>query len=351
MGLRLWPQATELGQTLFTEGYSFAPLENTTDSFRFSIMVDACRIAPVLKAFAPTLPEETFFILEFYQGGQKTDDGETPAPTIYYSPYLPTTEILETIEPFLDRLTHDGFVGFGLANNREGVELFFSEEKVLSCFTGNHIRVMDILARQGILHRRDLVFPTDFGHDHLSLLCHSKNELPAEFVSMSETELDYATFCVELTELLDMYPVEDDFSFFLSKKEQDLIEARLSEHEDYTEFCEEDFGSLLLDWNDFVSECENAFQGDLWEYRMGLKLRDMIQYVIDGIPPALDEKITEIISEADQKFQKNLVDQRKRLDPPSSQPVRDDRFWYQGIVRNQGVDLRRDLIRQGWYKP
>jgi hypothetical protein len=26
-----------------------------------------------------------------------------------------------------------------------------------------------------------------------------------------------------------------------------------------------------------------------------------------------------------------------------------ERFWYQGMVRNQGSDLRRDLIRHGWF--
>jgi hypothetical protein len=230
------------------------------------------------------------------------------------------------------------------------MELFYSEEKVLTCFTGNHIRITDLLASHGLPHKPHLLFPTDLGHDHLSLLCHPRITLPLPFSDMPETDLDYLQFCGELVDELDMYPVEENLSFFLSKREQDLIETRLLQHADFGEFAEDDFGSLLLDWNDFVGECETAFEGDLWEYRQGLKLRDMIQYVIEGTPQALAEKIRDIVSEADTKFQKNLVDRRKRLDPPGNIPLRDDRFWYRGMVRNPGVFLRRDLIRQGWFQ-
>ncbi len=349
LGLRLWPQKAE-ETPRFVEGYTFSPLENTTDSYRFSIMVNASKFSQILAALVPKLPEETFFILEFYQDDQSDDNSQSPTPTIYYSPYLPTVEILEAIEPFLPRLIHDGFVGFGLANNREGIELFYSEEKVLTCFTGNHLRITDLLANMQILNRPNLQFPTDTGHDHLSLLCHQRMSLPEPFCTMSETELDYAHFCDELTEILDMYPVEDDFTFFLSKKEQDQIESRLAEHPEYSEFADEDFGGLLLDWNDFVAECADAFQGDLWEYQQGLKLRDLIQFVIDGVSSPLGDKICDIVSETDQTLQQNLTDCRKRLDPPcDGSPFREERFWYQGIVRNQGVPLRRDLIRQGWF--
>ena len=149
----------------------------------------------------------------------------------------------------------------------------------------------------------------------------------------------------------DLPRSKDDFTFFLSKKEQDQIEARLMEHAEYSQYAEEDFGGLLLDWNDFVDECASSFQGDLWEYRQGLKLRDLIEFVIAGVTSPLNSKILEIVSESDQKLKQNLVDRRKRLDPPcDEEPIREDRFWYQGIVRNQGVPLRRDLIRQGWFQ-
>jgi hypothetical protein len=77
----------------------------------------------------------------------------------------------------------------------------------------------------------------------------------------------------------------------------------------------------------------------------------MIQHVAESVPKALSEKILEIVADADSRLRKDLVDVRKRLDPPAELRVRADNFWYRGIVRNQGVYLRRDLIRQGWYKP
>lgn len=353
LGIRPWPGEDRAGGQRLEEGYAFSLLENSTDSYRFTALSDAAKVAGIFRSFASCLPEEAFLILEFYQEFQegKEADTEDPVPSVYYSPYLPTDELLQSIEPYLPRLIHDGFVGFGVANNRAGMELFFSEEKVLTCFTSNHIRVMDLFTRSGLRHRPDLLYPTDCGHDHLSLLCHPRETLPEPFASMTETELDYVHFCAELTDLLDMYPVEESLSFFLSKGEQDAIEKRLLAHPEFAEFAEEDFGSLLLDWNDFVNECAASFEGDLWEYRQGLNLRDMIQHVLSGVPAALSGKLLEIVAEADERFQKNLVDRRKRLDPPGEAAVRDDHFWYHGMVRNQGVYLRRDLIRQGWYKP
>ncbi|MDY0268521.1 hypothetical protein [Trichloromonas sp.] len=351
LGLRLWPPQPGSPTPIYTEGYVFGPLENTTDSYRFSIMVDADRIPGLLAALVARLPEEMFFILEYYDNEAAASQEENPAPTIYYSPYLPTAEILEAIESYLPRLIHDGFVGFGLANNREGIEIFYSEEKVLTCFTGNHLRITDLLESRGIRHDPHLLFPTDSGHDHLSLMCLPRRSLPAPFAEMSDSDLDYACFCEEIGDLLDMYPVADDFAFFLSKKEQDQIEALLIAHPDYEEFAEEDFGGLLLDWSDFVSECVAGFEGDLWEYRQGLRLRDLIEFVISETTPALAEKIREIVAESDERLRENLVDRRKRLDPPEEgAPTGGNLFWYQGIVRNQGAPLRRDLIRQGWYQ-
>ncbi len=354
LGLRLWPSELRQSRHQLGEGYTYSLLENSTDSYRFSIVAGAAKMAEIFRRLPRILPEETFCILEFYQeDGEKEPqaaDKEVP-PTVHYSPYMPTRELVQTLEPFIARLIHDGFTGFGLANNRAGVEFFYSEEKVLTCFTGNHLRVMDFLGRHGIPYRPQMVFPADLGHDHLSLLCHPPGTLPQPFASMGENDLDYLHFCDEIIELLDMYPVEDDLSFFLSEKEQDEIEERLRQHPEWAEFAEEDFGSLLLDWNDFAGECETGFEGDLADYRLGLQLRDMIQFVLDGVRDELRRKILEIISEADGLLQKNLVDRRKRLDPPGTAGSPGDHFWYRGVVRNQGVYLRRDLIRQGWFKP
>lgn len=351
LGIRLWPTELRQCRQPIREGYCCSPLENAADSFRFTALAGAGKVATIFRSFASCLPEEAFLILEFYEEPAPLESEEQPLPTVYYSPYLPKGEILKTLEPYLPRLIHDGFVGFGLANNRAGLELFYSEEKVLTCFSGNHIRIMDFLSRHELPYDPQVFFPTDLGHDHLSLLCHPRRSLPQPFATMKASELDYIQFCGELTELLDMYQVEEALSFFLSEREQDSIETCLTAHEQFAEFAEEDFGSLLLDWSDFVAECEAGFDGDLWEYRQGLKLRDMIQHVVEAVPTALGDKILEIVADADSRLRKNLIDSRKRLDPPSEIRAREDHFWYRGIVRNQGVFLRRDLIRHGWYKP
>jgi hypothetical protein len=349
IGLQLWPQARRRPRVL-REGYSYSLLENTSDTFHFSVLAGMPRIRETFVKFAQGLPDEAFFILEFYTAEPNTDEQDPPCPTIHYSPYLPVNEILEALEPYWDRLMNDGFVGFGLANNRDSQEMFFSEEKVLTCFTDNHIRMMNQLAASGIPHRKEMLLHTDMGHDHLSLLCLDRPSLPHSLQGFSDRDLDYACFCRELLESLSMYPVEESLSFFFSRREQRLIHELLSQHPDYEEFAEDDFGTLLLDWNDFVQECSASFEGDLWEYRMGLRLRDLIQYVISNTSPPLSQRILEALADPDERFRQSLSDLRKRLDGPGTTHS-EDHFWYNGIIRNAGVDLRRDLIRHGWYKP
>lgn len=352
LGIRPWPgQSLRLRPSRLREGYSFSLLEQSSDAYRFTAMAGAGKIPGIVRDFARQLPEEAFFILEFYAGEQGPGSAEEPAePSIFYSPYLPVRELLAVLDPYLPRLIHDGFVGFGLANNRAGMELFYSEEKVLTCFADNHLRLTDLFHRHRLPHRPQLLLPGDFGHDHLSLLCHVRRTLPEPFASMKEAELDYACFCGELVELLDLYPVEETLSFFLSRREQDQIAAALCTRPEFEEFVADDFGSLLLDWNDFVAECALGFDGDLWEYRQGLKLRDVIQFVIEGVPAGLAVKLQQIVAEPDAQFCRQLVDGRKRIDAPSDAPLGGERFWCHGVVGKPGVVLRRDLIRQGWYQ-
>ncbi len=348
VGLQLWPQARR--HRGLQEGYTFSLLENASDTYHFSILTGVARVRQAFTEFIATMPEEAFFILEFYTTEPIAPDQEPPLPTIHYSPYMPTTEILSHLAPYWDRLLHDGFVGFGLANNRSSQEMFYSEEKVMTFFTDNHIRLMDQLGKTGIPHRPELLLHTDLGHDHLSLLCLERETLPDCLQSYTDRELDYACFCRELIDTMEMYPVEESLSFFFSRKEQKLIEELLAQHQSYEEFAEDDFGAILLDWNDFVEECCTNFEGDLWEYRMGLQLRDMIQHVISTCGEPLGNRITEVLKEPDERFRQNLSDNRKRLDDPGLTTTA-EHFWYNGVIRNAGVDLRRDLIRQGWYKP
>jgi hypothetical protein len=262
---------------------------------------------------------------------------------------MATSEIIGLATPFFERLVHDGFVGFGLANNRQGLEMFYSEEKVLTFFTDNHLRLCNFLQGQGLSFCSDLVLPADFGHDHLSLLGLSQHPLPESLSRLHPDDLDSVNFCQQLVDLLDMYPVEEGLSFFLTRKEQDQIARMLGGQSRFGEIGEVEFGTLLLNWSDFVTECEEGFDGDLDEYRLGLRVRDLIQFVIDSAPAELAARVARIVEEPDATFRRNLIDRRKRIDNPVVVDEPQDPFWYQGVVRQQGVVLRRDLIRSGWF--
>ena len=352
VGLQPWNE--DLIDGSIHEGYEFSLLDDCDNAYRFTAVVSAPRIADIFLQFSRFLPDESFFIVEFYPEQmpplRSSQDEPRPEPSVYYSPYLPTNLILRTIAPYLNRMIHDGFVGFGLANNRRGLEFFCSEEKVLSFFTDNHLRLCNFLSRNQIDYCDDLLLPTDYDHHHLSLLGLPRESLPEDLKNFGPTELDSTLYGEELTDLLDMYEVEEGLSFFLTRKEQEQIAELITNKLQHYEFADIEFGSLLLDWSDFVTECEYVFDGDLWEYRQGLKIRDMIETVTELLPAPLAEKIRSIVAEPDATFRKNLIDSSRRLDTPEHSGTNQERFWYQGVVRNQGSELRRDLIRHGWFK-
>lgn len=326
----------------------FSPLDDADSCYFFSALVGASKVEKIFRDFGRHFPEDAFLILEYYQHGNKQSAAQA---TTFYSPYLPVTDLLEELTPFFPRLIHDGFVGFGMANNRFGLELFYSEDKILTCFTGNHIRCMDILGRHGIPFDPLLCYPDEITHDHLSLAGLSKDLLPGSLELVDETDLDSRSFCCDLIDLFEMYPVDESLSFFLSEKEQDQIEDLLAGKPAYAEYAEEDFGDLMLDWNIFVEECVQGFDGELWEYYQNLKCRDLLQYVIESVAEPLAAKIRNVIRESDEKFSGHLLDKRKSLDLPEEISFRAKPFWYDGVVARQGACLRRDLMRSGWYRP
>jgi hypothetical protein len=352
-GLRRWSNS---GSMLLeqAEGFEYGLLDDCDNAYRFTVSATASKIEQIFNDFAGYLPDESFFIIEYYPDDslmlRPSSSSERPTPNVYYSPYLPTRMILSSIAPYLSRLIHDGFVGFGLANNRKGLEFFCSEEKVLSFFTDNHLRLSTMLHRHQIAHRSPLILPADFGHDHISLMGLPPKNLPGDLKNLSETELDSTLFGNEIVEMLEMYEVEEGLSFFLTRKEQEQIGELVKKNLPDLDLASAEFGGLLLDWSDFVSECEAAFEGDLWEYRQGLKIRDAIQLIIEAAPEPLGSKINQIVTEPDEIFQTTLTDKRKRLDPPTEMRIQPEPFWYQGITKKQGTELRRDLIRNGWFK-
>ena len=352
-GLRCWDQQPGEPANPQQEGYDLSLLEDCENAFRFTAVASASKISALIRDFSRYLPGEAFFVLEYYPDKpllqRPASAAERPIPEVFYSPYMPTAEIIGMIQPYLERLIHDGFVGFGLANNLQGLEVFYSEEKVFTFFTDNHLRLCSFLQRQGLPFDPDLILPADFGHDHLSLLGMEDHQLPASLAGLHRDDLDSVNFGQELIDMLDMYPVEEGISFFLTRKEQDQVALLLGGKNDFDEIDEVDFGALLLNWSDFVTECEQGFDGDLEEYRLGLKLRDLIQFVLDGVLAELNEKIERILEDPDATFRRILIDRRKRIDSPGAQAGQVEPFWYQGVVRQQGVELRRDLIRNGWF--
>jgi len=351
LGIQLWANDSRADGHRQQEGYTYTLLDNSSDAYRFTAVSGADKIRDIFHAFAAQLGDEAFLILEYYPEPESTEQpADHSEPQVFYSPYLPIEELLEAIDPYIERLIQDGFVGFGLANNRAGAELFYSEEKVLTCFSGNHIRIMDLFCRFGLRYDPEQLFPSDFGHDHLSLLCHQRSNLPPSLASLRDDELDYLNFCADLNDQLEMYPVDESLSFFFSSSEQAQIEQALKNHPDGQDFSEEDFGTLLLDWDDFVSECQASFEGDLWEYRQGLRIRDVIHFVANQLQSPLRDKVLDIVADPDERFRQSLIDRRKRIDFATSPHYNEAPFWYHGVVRNQGVPLRRDLIRQGWFQ-
>jgi hypothetical protein len=350
-GLRVWETEIQRPEYQLQPGFCYSRVEGCQDSFRFAALIDLHKLPNLFNACATLLAEESFFVLEYYPQKITKDDEDTlPEPSVFYSPYMPTADILDLLVPYMERLIHDGFVGFGIANSRQGVELFYSEEKAFTCFTASHLRTTNIFTKYGLTYVNELLFPADFAHDHLSLVSLSSEQLPPELRHFSRDDLDYIHYCAELIELFDMQSTADGEEFFLSGKEQDYIGALLEQQPDLDWSSDDEFIHLMMDWKDFVRECSQGFTGDLEDYAYGLMLRDTIATVIDGSDTSISKKLSEFVAEADNIFRRLLVETTRHI--PSSKTVQHrhhKRFWHWGVTRKQGTTLRRDLIRSGWF--
>ncbi len=352
-GLRVWDEEIQRAEFNLHPGFCYSRLEGCQDAFRFAALIDTNQFPSLFQACASLLAEESFFVLEYYpEKLQVSEDDELPEPTVFYSPYIPTEEILETIAPYMERLIHDGFVGFGLANSRQGVELFYSEEKAFTCFTANHIRTMDIFTQHGLSYTKELIFPADFAHDHLSLVSIDTDKLPPALRKLEEQDLDYINYCSELIELFDMQSTADGEDFFLSGKEQDHISAILEQQPDLEWSSEDEFVHLMIDWKEFVKECSQGFDGDLEDYLGGLQLRDIISTVLESADSAISRKLADFIDGADAIFRRQLITTGRHIPSGAlckNQLHQQKNFWRWGVIRQQSAELRRDLIRSGWF--
>lgn len=359
-GLRVWNSEIIRPEFQIRQGFCYSRVEECKDAFRFAALIDMAQLPALFKDCASLLTGECFFVLEYYPDKVTNCADDTPAePTIFYSPYMETQEILEEIAPYLSRLIHDGFVGFGLANSRQGVELFYSEEKAFTCFTANHIRTMNILTQHGLHYQEELLFPADFAHDHFSLISLNPHQLPAALRTFSREELDYVNYCGELIELFEMQATTSGEEFFLSGKEQDYIANLLEQQSEIDWESDDEFIHLMLDWKEFVKECHQGFTGDLDDYASGLKLRDIIATVIDKTDSSIRLKLLKFIDGADTMFRRQLVETNRHMPVNYCASQRQQQrplphkhhqhFWRWGVTRNQGSALRRDLIRTGWF--
>ena len=67
IGLRPWAKELRLHGPAIRDGYTFSQLDCSSDSYRFSAMAGASRIAGLFSDFAKScLGDEAFLILEFY---------------------------------------------------------------------------------------------------------------------------------------------------------------------------------------------------------------------------------------------------------------------------------------------
>ncbi len=78
-GLQLWPQARLRSRNL-QEGYSFSLLENSNDTYHFSVLADPARVQTIFNQFTENMPDEAFFILEFYTTEPNVKDTGTSGP-------------------------------------------------------------------------------------------------------------------------------------------------------------------------------------------------------------------------------------------------------------------------------
>ena len=351
-GLSLWPSEMQRPDFCIKPGFYYTQLEECEGAFRFIVLTDIDDLPRLIQDCSTLVSDECFFILEYYPDeiDANYEEGQIE-PTVFYSPYLPTAEILEMLQPYLSRLIHDGFVGFGLANNRLGAEIFYSEEKALTFFTANHIRTMDILGRHHLPHRKEILFPADFAHNHVSLSSIPPAQLPAELRDYPREELDYISYCQELVDMFFMTATSDTENFFLSASEQDVIAQIMLKQHDIEWDEDEEFINLLLDWKDFVGVCKNGFEGNLNEYLEGLRLRDCIAHVCSQCNSQLRHKLMQFIAEADKTFKHLLTDTANcPFQTRCAKHPRNLNFWHWGVPRHYGVEMRRDLIRIGWYQ-
>jgi len=133
-----------------SNGYRIAPSTNARWRSDFRISVSTERIGSMVRALAESLlPERCYAILEW---AEMLADG-IQRDHAYATPFLERDAILAAMDPYLFRLTNDGFVGFGYAwgDPHRFEEIFVSAKKVVQVMTNRTGETETILAQFGMV--------------------------------------------------------------------------------------------------------------------------------------------------------------------------------------------------------
>ncbi len=104
IGLRRWDQQHKPWLRHQQEGYDLSLLEDCENAYRFTAVASSPRVSQLVQNFSRYLPEEAFFILEYYPDDALTQrsatTAERPVPEVFYSPYMSTAEIIGLVKPY-----------------------------------------------------------------------------------------------------------------------------------------------------------------------------------------------------------------------------------------------------------
>ena len=99
------------------------------------------------------------------------------------------------------------------------------------------------------------------------------------------------------------------------------------EQKGITQYTSSNYNDILIDWDEFVTSCEEGYLHDKWTYDNDLYCRNVIQIIIDLQLADFDE-YQKFIGEAhriDERFKKILLTDQFRLDQ--------DFWWEKGILQ------------------
>ena len=307
-------------------------MENSVGAYQFAISGPPLLIIELIKSFFDRY-DISFLILEHHDEDAETGElAENHA--LFCSPGVEENGISAAIMHMLPSIIENQYIGLGFAGSDRGFEAFVSSDGMISLFVDNYLQMTDLLSRSGFRHQKEFAIPVE-----------------ENFYPSPSQKREASTVVSSLVEMLGMYPIDEPVIIFFSSQEQLMMDRCLKQHIAFSDYSGDDFEGFLAEWADFVYECEEGFEATIWDYNDGLNIRDLIEHIIRNVGSPLDEKIGDAIIDYDNRFDAILVDRDRNIDPPRDVYIDGDiPFWYRGIPKKYGTELRRDLIRCGWYE-